>query len=372
MNARQLLWTALLATLLAGGCNEDTPDADAGPDPGADAAAPDDAGRPTDAGSDAGGDGCVQATVSDWRLQEMDDVSIRYRARFAPEVEDRPVDLILWFNRYATEYVGEFPLGEGDDANFGSCARCVMGLYGPALEHGFFATEGTLTLREDPFTQRLDATLTGVRLVEVTITADATGAIISTPVEDGACIDLAETTISGNFPTPGWTCDTDQFNDGATCDCGCGAFDPDCGDRCNDFPPDPSCDPTPLPVAGCTTDQLCTFEGECVDTCSFWGRDGCTSGVCAFVPEGDRCLTPSEDRVDSALIDETCIAGNWLCAVDDEGFAMGVCDDLDEWRCKPACDADEDCPLSGEMCHILYDDGTRRHGYCRGPIPTDG
>ena len=364
----RILTCALL--LVACGDAPSDPD-DAGRDGGTtdpmDADTPPEDSGPGDAGDP---DGCIDVTVSNWRLDNMDDVSIRYRARIAPELSDQPWDLYLDFQRYDTEYVGTFPLGEGQDENFGSCARCVVAFYGSMLDRGYFASEGTLELREDPFTQKLDATLTDARLIEVTIEADPTGALVSTPVPGGACLDLEVTTVDQNFPSPGWTCANEQFNDGETCHCGCGAFDPDCGDRCSDFPPDPSCDPTPLPVEGCGPDGVCTFEGECSARCDHPGRTvACESGVCIFSAEGDRCGVPTEERVDTAAVGETCTPGNFMCGVDGESFAMGVCDDLDDWRCKPVCYADADCTVPGEFCYTLF---TGDRGFCRPPPPSEG
>lgn len=364
---KQITITAAACLLLLA-CDDGPDDpGDAGADssaPPMDARTPDD-----DAGGDAGDpDGCVDVTVATWRLDNMDDVSIRYRARISPELGGEPWDLYLDFQRYDTDYVGTFPLGEGMDDNFGGCARCVVAFFGTMLDRGYFASEGTLELREDPFSQKLDATLTDVRLVEVTIEADATGALVSTPVPGGACLDLAVTTVDQNFPSPGWTCPNEQFNDGAVCHCGCGAWDPDCGERCP-FPPEPSCDPTPLPVEGCGDGELCTPEGMCSATCDHPTRVPCESGVCGFSADGDRCLTPSRDRVDSAALGELCTPGNFMCGVDAESFAMGICDDLDEWRCRPICFSDADCPIPGELCYTLF---TGDRGFCRPPPPSEG
>ncbi len=94
-------------------------------DAGSDASTTSDASTQPDAGSDAGGP-CVRATLQSFRLVGEDDVSISFRARIRPDIELQPWDLYLEINRFATEYVGEFPLGEGQDANYGGCARCVV------------------------------------------------------------------------------------------------------------------------------------------------------------------------------------------------------------------------------------------------------
>jgi hypothetical protein len=304
-------------------------------------------------------------TVTSWRLEHVDDVSIAYVARIRPDVDRAPWDLHLEFNRYATEYVGEFPLGEGDDANYGSCARCVIAFYATSREHGFLAREGTLVLRRDPFSHWMDATLRDVVLEEVTIGGDA---LESTPVPGGACLALAETDVSGAFPPPGWRCAPEQYGEGEACNCSCGLWDPDCGERCP-LPPDPSCDPTPLPIAGCD-DGICTYEGECVARCDHADRTPCTSGVCSFSDQGDRCFDASV--ADAASLGENCAndGTTFLCAVDDEGFAMGLCDPDSEGLCRPTCESDADC-TEPETCFTLYFDPATEtgKGYCAVPPP---
>lgn len=48
-----------------------------------------------------------------------------------------------------------------------------------------------------------------------------------------------------------WTCEPDRYGDGATCDCNCGAPDPDCADPA-------------LPVVGCPEDVGCGADGTCL------------------------------------------------------------------------------------------------------------
>ena len=355
--------TSALLLLLASGCDG----APAVPDDGGtDASVAPDAHVPSDAG-EAGP--CTDVSVATWRLDNMDDVSIRYRARITPHVGGDPWDLYLEFNRYDTDYVGEFPLGEGPDASYGSCAHCVMAMYGTNFEEVFFASAGTLVLREDPFDQKLDATLRDVVLVESMIVGPT---LESVPVPGGACLALAETTVTATFPSPGWRCPAEQFDDGATCHCSCGAPDPDCNRECP-LPPDPACDPTPLPIAGCAAGDLCTWEGECAATCDHEGRVPCaTGGVCGFSSQGDRCFDPSDagDHVDGAALGADCAEGNLYCGIDGEGFAQGLCDADEDWLCRPTCGGDEDCTVEGEICWTLIIETASGAGYgfCR-PAP---
>ncbi len=311
-----------------------------------------------DAGSADGGVGCIPVTVTGWRLAEQDDVSIRYRARIAPELRGEAWDLNLWFLRYDVQYVGTFPLGEGPEENFGTCARCVVAYTGADWAHGFFADEGALESRVDPFTQELDVALRDVRLIEVTFEGET---ITSVPVPGGRCLRLAAADVAQVFPSAGWRCPAEQFRDGTTCNCNCGAWDPDC-------------DEPSRPLAGCMADDVCTFTAECSQTCDHPGREACTrGGVCGYSAEGDRCLDPATERVDSAAVGETCAPGNFLCGVDAEGFAMGVCDGDLLWECKPTCGRDADCAaVPGEICLTLFGAPGAERGYCRPPFPPEG
>ncbi|MFO0548362.1 MAG: hypothetical protein U0271_08250 [Polyangiaceae bacterium] len=83
------------------------------------------------------------------------------------------------------------------------------------------------------------------------------------------------TSLGYCFPPPAaWTCDQALFHDGASCDCECGA-------------PDPDCDDLALPVVGCTAPDTCN-AGNCVPaawTCpgNYYGTsDGCDCG-CGLV-----------------------------------------------------------------------------------------
>jgi hypothetical protein len=84
----------------------------------------------------------------------------------------------------------------------------------------------------------------------------------------GACVPVS--------PPARWTCSAARFADGVTCDCGCGAPDPDCGS-------------SSLPVGGCPgADPRCTAEGTCtacVPACDGrqCGPDSC-GGYCGSCP----------------------------------------------------------------------------------------
>ncbi|MFK7989748.1 MAG: hypothetical protein AB8I08_27260 [Sandaracinaceae bacterium] len=366
------LWCALSLVACDGGDGDDAGiDAsamDAGTTDSGTADAGRDAGR--DSGADAGGDGdCIQATVGAWEIDFEEDVSIKYQAPISMMIDGRPYELVLRFFRYGgEEYTGSFDLSMSPDADFGGCPRCVMATSGDSLEGGFFVEAGTLVSNEDPFARRLDVTLTGLRLVESEFGSTPEGVLTSTPIEGGACIEFAPITVSQVFPRDGWSCPTEQYDDGLTCHCNCGAFDPDCGTRCP-FPPEPGCDDTPLPMTGCGLGEICTLDGGCATGCDFFGRTACTTGVCAFGLEGDQCFDSPDARIDGAGLGEICEGGNFYCGVDSENFAMGLCDDLDANRCKPVCEDDGDCPIDGEFCYTVF---STDQGYCRPPPPDDG
>jgi hypothetical protein len=101
----------------------------------------------------------------------------------------------------------------------------------------------------DADTLTSELTFTGVRLVEVTIAGDFT----STPVVDGLCVDIVDGSFAPPEPAPdGWDCSDAAYEDGATCDCGCGIADPDCAD------------------ADATTCDECNSAGSCAE-----GLDNC-------------------------------------------------------------------------------------------------
>lgn len=365
---------------------------DTGTDAGDDAAAQDDAGGdapPDDVGEDASdgdaGDGdagdppksCMQVAASpDWALEGETDVSIAYRSVVEPRVQGYPL-LTLLFERYAPgPDVGVFDLGVGADGDYGTCAHCVV-MQGSNIERAFFADRGTLEMFEDPYSRRLGARMRGLRLVEVEVDPFTRS---STPIPGGDCIEIADFEAAGNFPRQGWTCDEAQYNDGARCDCTCGAWDPDCNPGQTECPPGvPDCElRETLPIADCDAAQLCTFDpetfaGACTDVCD-WARraDACTGdlAVCVYdigVGDGPTCWN-SVERVSPAMLGEPCSDDTiyqQVCNVVD-GFAEGYCGPAGV--CRPLCQTDAECPVEGETCrHFMWEGDL---GYC-GPEPVD-
>lgn len=369
-------WICVAAALVAAsaGCDTASEEDDAGIDAGSemDSGVEDtDAGGETDAGLPRDEDGCVIATVGDWRVLGEDDVSITYQANLEPMVLGRRYALQLLFNRYMTEYTGEFDLSMEPDDNFGSCARCVMAASVVSPEESFFVESGTLTLDAVPFTRRLDASLSDVRLVEVRIEA-VDFVPTSVPVEGGECISVQDTSVTRTFPPDGWTCEVSEYRDGEMCNCGCGAYDPDCRTSCDPID-DPSCDPfTPLPElprTGCEAGEICGSDGSCITGCDTRLRQPCGPGqLCGFGIDGDQCYTPmAGDRIDDAMLGESCEAGALFCNASG-GFLDGMCDDIDGWLCRPVCDEPSDC-TPGDICYTVFN---ADQGFCRPPPPSEG
>jgi hypothetical protein len=242
----------------------------------------------------------------------------------------------------------------------------------PGTGEGYFAESGTLTTAVDPYSRRLEATVTGLRLGEVTIDLFTRE---STPALGGACVEVADFSVSGIFPPEGWTCSPEAYGDGEHCDCECGAYDEDCSYQLCPVP-DPLCVPEePLPVRDCEEGEVCAFNPVpgttvCTESCNWAGREGCTEGVCVFefgVGDGDTCFT-DEERLSDVQLGEDCGLGflQRMCNLE-EGFAQGFCD----WNnvCQPLCDEPSDCTVDGEQCwHFVGGEGL---GWC-GPPFEDG
>lgn len=126
---------------------------------------------------------------------------------------------------------GTFDLTENGDDNFQTCSRCFRVLTDD--NKMFFQSEGTLEIDEASMGLEgsLDATITNLKLVEVTIGNNS----VSTPVPNGACLTIASATIQAEraeVPV-GWDCNESWVGDG-DCDCGCGAKDADCVSTTNE------------------------------------------------------------------------------------------------------------------------------------------
>lgn len=245
---------------------------------------------------------------------------------------------------------GTWDLAANEEANYSSCALCllvrVQDAKGAEVKT-FFQSGGSLTLTEDPFTNRkMIGSVTDLALVEVTI--DSEGGFTSTPVDGGTCLSIGDLTLNADAIPAGWTCEDAAYGDGATCNCACGVADPDCEAPAN-------------PVAGCSAGDVC-IEAACVASCSVLApQEGCAAGTCGYYsPTADVCHADAA-LVDSAALGATCTSGTF-CAVTNT-IATGLCDTFvgGDNVCREACDSNDDC-ASGEQCRAVLGEGPK--GLC--------
>jgi hypothetical protein len=164
-------------------------------------------------------------------------------------------------------------------------------------------------------------------------------------------------------PPPGtWTCEPDAYADGETCDCACGAPDPDCADG-------------GLPVTGCTS-GFCQEDGQCAPcdpSCDgkACGDDGC-GGQCGYCsdPNAPLCLdgacsacVPGCDGKEcgddgcggscgACMLPLTCVAG--ICgAVPAEESCVGFCGGT----APSGCGCGPSCATEGGCCVDVYQCG---------------
>ena len=202
---------------------------------------------------DGGPSGCIKVSIEDAFQGYLDDVSAEYRTRITPTLPGNGNELSTLFERYNDAvYEGSFELGQGADANFGTCAHCAVVLTADP-ERAFFATAGTMVLNKDPFSRELDIALMGLRLAEVTVNPETRE---STLVPGGACVEVADFAKQGVFPPSEWTCPlVDGFAQGY-------------------------CGPNNICRSVCDEQADCTVAGE---TCRFFSIDE-TLGYCGPEP----------------------------------------------------------------------------------------
>ncbi len=362
-------WVALMGMVfvLSVGCSDDD-DGNAAVDGGTDSAvdASSDAEQ-ADAQSDASAGSCAQAALTTWE-GELTDVSVWAQSDLDQTYFGRALIFRVLFERYSPEPdVGTFDLSQGDDANFGTCRHCLYAFEDGNPDTVYYADQGTLELRQDPYSRRFDMSVKGLRLVESTVGEGRS----HTPVPDGDCITIPDFEIDEVFVPAKWTCDASKFADGSECHCDCGDFDPDCNAP---FP-----EPPPEPV-DCTETQRCGFDPVsgstlCIDKCDWGARSGCADAVCVFddAQGSDSCIAQSE-RFADVTVGESCGPAQGLqkycnlTQTESGTFADGYCDAGD--MCRAICDAEEDCTEQGHSCR-RFGAPDQGYGYC-GPPPQDG
>lgn len=175
-----------------------------------------------------------------------DGLSLEYQFQFYDNIE--------------ASLANTFDLHAGNQANYSTCAICILAFGRDAnnqVVKQYFQAGGSITLSEDPFTNRhLIASIQNLQLEEVTIDQQT---FTSTPVAGGTCANVPAFTVDHDRVPNAWTCAHAEWDSGTNCDCMCGISDPDCA----------LANP---PVVGCTSSQTC-FNAMCVtppanDTCA--------------------------------------------------------------------------------------------------------
>jgi hypothetical protein len=254
-----------------------------------------------------------------------------------------------FYSGIETSLTGAIDLSAGNQNNYSTCAACIRVIVNDTTGmpvKQFFQDGGTLNLSIDPLTsEHMTGTASDVSLIEVTIDSQT---FASTPVVGGTCVTLGTLALDAGPAPLAWTCNDAAYNDGVTCDCACGAHDPDC-----DLPA--------ATVTGCTAAQTCGGDDTCVDTCHVLSPTmGCTTGTCAFENATiDICYTDPA-AVSPVAVGGTCAAGPTFCGVTNT-IATGICDIFagDDEKCRKVCAVAGDC-AGTEACAPVI--GTR--GVC--------
>lgn len=299
-------------------------------------------------------------------LDVKDDVSTTYSMRFkvnlGTPVNDYFVLKFFNYNERLETPTGTFPLGEGMNANTGTCAEC-LNIFVDQLNPNsaptklLFQSEGAINLTSDPRDLTLRGSVTGLKLVEVTLDQMT---LESQPVPGGLCITVDELTWDYHYVADGWTCDPASYNGGDDCDCGCGAFDPDCSNLFEE----------PAPIRGCAADEQCVLE-RCMKTCSTMDPvESCASGVCILGSPQDVC-EPNLDVVDPAPLGATCMSPppTFVCGVVN-GIERGACD-VEDRTCRPVCAEHADCATGQHCAQLVFGWDLSWKGYCRAGAPYE-
>jgi subtilisin-like proprotein convertase family protein len=210
------------------------------------------------ASSSSGGDLCTAITPDEFAA--IVGLATTYRdATLTPNVGLADTDYFQL--EVYNDDTGTIDLTAGAQANYATCNQCIRVIADINEDEPtfFFQSEGTLAIdpASEPLDGLIDATVTDLTLVEVTIANDFT----STPVPNGECLFVASLDIVVEAPA----CEPDEFtcNNGTciedtaefVCD---GVFD-DCGDGSDEFPINTDC---PAPV--CEDDEFTCDNGNCI------------------------------------------------------------------------------------------------------------
>lgn len=279
----------------------------------------------------AGAGPCTAIDAASFVFGGLDDVlpAAHFIGEVSPNLygaEEEVMNLELF-----SDETGSFDLSAAPNDNYATCDQCVrvMADVSTSSLREFFQESGTVTLDGSvgPFSGGILATLEDVRLVEVDI--DMNGDYHSTPVVGGDCLLLSgPVVVDIPAPPPEWTCSPPDFDDGSTCHCECGTWDPDCDvagaelegcsagqscvdpGKCEGIPTDWSCDPNEFANGGDCNCECGAYDPDCDSGAST--VIGCaTSEYCASdarcLPEGWSCFPSFYDAQDGC----DCNCGVW-------------------------------------------------------------
>ena len=368
MKSKKILKTAslVLGAMCVLGCNDKEPVVDASVEPQSDVQVD------TQDGSQSG---CEQRTVKDVKFLGTTDIDIQFQATLEGE-DNLTMAIVYQFVSEAT-YMGTYDLSQEPPYGFGLgfCAHCFAMSYEDAPLR---PDRGTLVQNVHPFSRKLDIEVSNLRFIEWDIDTRAVK-------PDGKCIEIADFTVNEQFVAARWTCEAEKYNDGSECHCACGDFDPDCSASplCTLESQDPECTRDRTAV-DCLDGTVCgnnldpnpqLWAPQCVSTCDWRARTPCAAGACVAKGMATGQCIDQEEIFDDATLDMPCSnPGNLVkhCAVDADGFALGICNDLfPEYLCSRICTSDDECPKNDETCMYFFnkEDGI---GFCSKPAPDDG
>ncbi len=244
-------------------------DADALPDDDNDIVEPDDDVEPSN---------CIKLSLEG--IKPASQYASTYGTHYTPNTGSEAEDVLMIEFTSPITY-GEFDLGSGRNANYGTCEQCIL-LSEDRDENGiakrFFQESGKLVLsnvitdESGYMTAESKGYIAKVKLVEVTLES---GTLNSIPVENGKCYEI-------EFAD--WNSLTTQ---------------PDCANKeCGDDGAGGIC-------GTCETGNICNNSGQCI-TCTpqcdgkVCGDDGCggTCGSCQFGStcgsDGSKCVQCTE------------------------------------------------------------------------------
>ena len=288
-------------------------------------------------GSTTGGGGseqqpetCTAVTVgvpsiTDYDISDPSFPYVLYMGQLGENIDGDGKD-VGQFENYIRLTTGTFDLASSKNSNYKTCEHCVRVFTNVDKEQSkrkiFFQTEGSINVEkhEDGW---IKATISNVKLVEVNIGNDFT----STPVLNGDCLTISSWTFDKSPPVAGWLAYCDGRYETGKCDCGCGAWDPDCTDPLKNVPGQ---------VDGCSnipdsTGPVCAMdgtevvcEGGLLWTCpSSWYTDNDCDCQCGSM---DPTCLDSYERLFCHPVDQAIIDGSMIC-VEDGATGTTLCVD---------------------------------------------